>query len=159
MSRAISLGLTLAVLWLLLSGYFEQPILLAMGAASVLFVVLISRRMDIVDREGHPVHLGARALLYWPWLLKEIAKSSIDVSKIILHPRMPIRPSLLTVRATQRTELGRVIYANSITLTPGTVTVALDGEQLTVHALTAEAASGWEESEMDKRVTALERTP
>lgn len=155
--RSISLGIALAILWLLLSGYFHEPILLAMGAASVLFVVLISHRMDIVDQEGHPIHLSIRGLLYWPWLLKEIIKSSIDVSKVILQRRMPIQPSVFTVRGTQKSELGLVIFANSITLTPGTVTVALDGHLLSVHALTAAAASGWEESEMDKRVTALER--
>ena len=159
MTRAVSLGTFLAILWLLLSGYFDKPILLAMGAVSVLLVVFIARRMDVVDHEGHPVHLSARGLLYWPWLLKEIIKSSINVSSVILHRNMPICPSVFTVRATQKSELGRVIFANSITLTPGTVTIGLDGDLLTVHALTTEAASGWEESEMNKRVTALERAP
>ncbi len=157
MTRAISLGMFLAILWLLLSGYFDKPILLAMGAASVVFVVLIAHRMDVVDHEGHPVHLSARGLRYWPWLLKEIIRSSIDVSWVILHRNMPIHPSIFTVRAGQKTELGRVIFANSITLTPGTVTVGLDGDLLTVHALTMASASGWDESEMNKRVTALER--
>ena len=157
MTRTISLGAFLAVLWLLLSGYFDKSLLLAMGAASVLLVVLIARRMDVVDHEGHPVHLSARSLLYWPWLLKEIVKSSIQVSAAILHRNMPIRPSIFTVRASQKTELGRVIFANSITLTPGTVTIGLEDDMLTVHALTAASASGWEESEMNKRVTAFER--
>lgn len=156
MPRSISLGLTLAVLWLLLSGYFDEPVLLAMGAVSVLFVVLISRRMDVVDHEGHPVHLGVRVLLYWPWLLKEIFISSIDVSRVILKRNMPIHPSLFTVRARQDSTVGKVIFANSITLTPGTVTIAVDDEILTIHALTVGAASGWEESEMNRRVAALE---
>jgi multicomponent Na+:H+ antiporter subunit E len=156
LSRSFSLGVVLAVLWLLLSGYFHEPILLAMGAVSVVCVVLIARRMDVVDREGHPIHLGMRGLLYWPWLLKEIVKSSTDVAKVILRRRMPIHPSLITVRGTQRTELGLVVFANSITLTPGTVTIALEGDLLTVHCLTTAAASGWEESEMNKRVSDLE---
>lgn len=159
MPRSISLGIVLSVLWLLLSGYFEKPILLGMGAVSVLFVVFISHRMDVVDKEGHPIHVGLRGLLYWPWLLKEIAKSTIDVSRVILRRRMPIHPSVITVRGSQHSELGLVIYANSITLTPGTVSIAIDGNQLTVHALTAAAATGWEENEMDRRVTALERAP
>lgn len=159
MSRPISLSVFLAVLWLLLSGYFEEPILLAMGAVSVLFVTLIAHRMDVVDHEGHPVHLSIRGLSYWPWLLKEIAKSAIEVSRLILDPRMPIDPSVLTIRGSQRTELGLVVYANSITLTPGTVTIALDGDRLTIHALTRGAASGWDESEMNRRVTALEQAP
>lgn len=159
MPRSVSLAIALAVLWLLLSGYFDQPILLAMGAVSVLFVVLISRRMDVVDHEGHPVHLGIGALLYWPWLLKEIIVSSIDVSRVILRRKMPIHPSVFTVRASQRSTVGRVIFANSITLTPGTVTIAVDDDLLTIHALTASAASGWEESEMNRRVAALEPAP
>lgn len=157
MSRSISLGVFLAILWLLLSGYFDKPIILAMGVASVVFVVLISRRMDVADHEGHPVHLSIRTLLYWPWLLKEIVISSIDVSKVILQRRMPINTSIFTVRGRQKTDLGLVIFANSITLTPGTVTLELDGDLLSVHALTTAAASGWEESEMNKRVTAVER--
>lgn len=159
MPRSVSLGVMLAILWLLLSGYFDKPLILAMGAVSVVLVVLISHRMDVVDHEGHPIHLSLRGLLYWPWLLKEIVKSSIDVSRIVLQRQMPIHPSLFTVRGTQRSELGLVVFANSITLTPGTVTMALDGDLLTVHALTAAAATGWEESEMNKRVTALERAP
>lgn len=157
MSRSISLGITLAVLWLLLSGDFEKPVILAMGAVSVVLVVLISHRMDVVDHEGHPVQLSRRGLLYGPWLPKEIAKSSIDVSPVILQRRMPIHPSVFTVRGRQRTELGRVVFANSITLTPGTVTLALDGDRLTVHGLTTAAASGWDDSEMNNRVAALER--
>lgn len=159
MPRSLSLAIALAVLWLLLSGYFDQPILLAMGAVSVLIVVLISRRMDLVDHEGHPVHLGIGVLLYWPWLLKEIIVSSIDVSRVILQRKMPIRPSVFTVRASQRSTVGRVIFANSITLTPGTLTIAVDDDLLTIHALTAGAASGWEESEMNRRVAALEPAP
>ncbi len=157
MPRSISLGIALAILWLLLSGYFSEPVLLAMGLVSVLFVLLITRRMDVIDHEGYPVHLSARSFLYWPWLLKEMLISAIDVSRVILARSMPIRPSVVTVRAAQRTDLGRVIFANSITLTPGTVTLSLDGDQLAVHALTAAAASGWEDSEMNRRVALLER--
>lgn len=158
MARAISLGISLAALWLLLSGYFDKPLLLTLGAISVVLVVLISRRMHVLDPEGHPVHLTWQTLVYWPWLLKEIVKSAIDVSKVVLSPRMPIEPSLFTVRARQNTDLGRVIFANSITLTPGTVTVALDDDVLTVHALTRAAAAGWEESEMNQRVARVEGT-
>jgi multicomponent Na+:H+ antiporter subunit E len=157
LARSISLGVVLSALWLVLSGYFDKPNILAMGAVSVVLVVLISRRMGMVDHEGHPVHLSGRALRYWPWLLKEIIKSALQVSKIILSPRMPIHPTTFDVRGMQKTELGLVIFANSITLTPGTVTIALSNNVLTLHALTTEAANGWEESEMNRRVFALER--
>ncbi len=142
--------------WLLLSGYFTA-FLLAAGAASALAVLLFSRRMGIVDREGHPHHIGWRAILfYWPWLIKEIAKSAWDVTWRILHPRLPISPTLARFRPSQQTDLGLVIHANSITLTPGTISVEVGRSEFLVHALTAEGAASLAGSEMDRRVTDLE---
>lgn len=155
MVRAISLGAVLFGLWLMLSGHYT-PLLLGFGVASCVLVVLISARMDVVDREGHPIHLGLRALTYWPWLLVEIVKANIDVAKRIVDPKLPISPTMVRVRASQKTEVGRVIYANSITLTPGTVSVELEDDMIEVHALTAEGAAALEEGEMDRRVTAME---
>jgi multicomponent Na+:H+ antiporter subunit E len=154
--HTVSLVLTLSVLWLLLSGHFSDPLLMVLGLASVILVVVIVRRMDVLDHEGHPVHLGPRALLYWPWLLKEIVLANIDVGKAILGWRVPVAPTVFQVRASQRSELGRVIYANSITLTPGTVTIAVDDDRLTVHALTPGAVEGLEGGEMDRRVSRIE---
>jgi multicomponent Na+:H+ antiporter subunit E len=146
----------LFVLWLLLSGHFNDPVLLALGAVSVAVVVFIARRMDVVDREGHPIHLSHRAVFYVPWLLLEIVKANIDVARIILRRRMPLSPTLFTTKGSQHSDLGLAIYANSITLTPGTVTVAVEETELTVHALTREAAEGVAGGEMDRRVAALE---
>ena len=158
MLHALSLGLVLFILWLLLSGFFEI-LLLSLGAGSVLAVVWIAYRMDVIDHEGHPVHLTARALLYWPWLTMEIIKTNIDVAAVIVRRKMPIHPSVIKVKATQETELGQVIYANSITLTPGTVTIAVDKDIMTIHALTRGAAKDLESGEMDRRVTNLEAYP
>ena len=72
---------------------------------------------------------------YFPWLIREIAKSAWAVTKIILHPSLPISPTMTVVRASQRTRVGVATYANSITLTPGTITVGVNGNELTVHAL------------------------
>jgi len=153
--HALSLGLVLYGLWLLLSGYF-QALLLSLGAVSVIAVVWIAHRMDVIDHEGHPIHLTVRAILYWPWLLVEIVKSNIDVAKVIIRRKMPISPSVIEVKATQETELGQVIFANSITLTPGTVAIAVDLDIISVHALTREAADGLQSGDMDRRVTAME---
>jgi multicomponent Na+:H+ antiporter subunit E len=152
--HAASLTVVLALLWLLLSGHYTDPLLLGLGAASVVAVVLIARRMDVVDREGHPVHLILRALVYWPWLVKEIVLANIDVAKAILGNS--IEPRVFEVTASQKSDLGRVIYANSITLTPGTVTVALEKEKLGVHALTRAGKEGVESGEMDRRVSKFE---
>jgi multicomponent Na+:H+ antiporter subunit E len=153
--HTLSLGFALFVLWLALSGLLD-PFLLALGVASCVLVAAIAWRMDVVDHEGHPIRLSWRAVFYWPWLLKEILKSNLDVARVILRPRMPIRPHVVGVRATQASELGHVIYANSITLTPGTVTIALEGGALDVHALTQDAADGLMTGEMDRRVTVME---
>lgn len=157
MLHAASVFLVLYAFWLLLSGQFT-PFLLAAGAGCALAVLAFARRMDVIDHEGHPIHLGWRALFsYWPWLIKEIAKSSWDVSRRILDPRLPISPTLARFRPSQKTELGLVIHANSITLTPGTVAVEVEAGEFLVHALTREGAAGLAGSEMDRRVAALEQ--
>lgn len=156
MPHIFSLIGVLSALWLLLSGHFHEPLLLALGAISVAFVVFIAHRMDVVDHEGHPIQLSHRAVRYFPWLLWEIVKANIDVAKVILRRRMPLSPRVFPTQGMQRSELGLTIYANSITLTPGTVTIAVDGERLSVHALTAAAAAGVETDEMNRRVAGLE---
>jgi multicomponent Na+:H+ antiporter subunit E len=155
LSHAISLAAVLFGLWLLLSGHYVL-LLLGLGVLSVIMVVVIALRMDVVDKEGHPVHLGAKVLRYWPWLLWEIVKANIDVARLILNPRMPISPTIVRLKTTQKSELGRVIYANSITLTPGTVSIDIDGSQIEVHALTRAAADALRSGDMDRRVTRLE---
>ena len=143
------------VIWLLLSGHYDG-LLLSLGVASCLFVTWIAHRMDVVDHEGHPIHLTWRALFYWPWLLVEIAKANYDVARLIVDPNLPISPRMIRVKASQADDLGRVVYANSITLTPGTVTVDVSGATVQVHAITKAMAEGVETGEMDRRVTRME---
>ena len=154
----ISLFVALYLFWLLLSGLFT-PFLLSAGAGCAVAVVWFARRMDVVDREGHPIHLGPRVMLYWGWLLKEIVKSAWDVSKIIVNPKLPISPTLVRFNPSQRTDVGLVIHANSITLTPGTITVQASANEFLVHGLTRSGAAATIESEMDRRVTACEDKP
>jgi multicomponent Na+:H+ antiporter subunit E len=146
---------TLFAFWLLLSGYFTA-FLIAAGAAAALAVAWVARRMEVVDREGHPVELSLAALGYWPWLAKEIVKSGWQVTRIILDPKLPISPTLVRFKPTQRTVVGLVTHANSITLTPGTITVEAERGEFLVHALTRSGADGVVESEMDRRVTRFE---
>ncbi len=155
--RLVSTFLALFAFWLLLSGFFTAFLMVA-GAVTALAVVLFSRRMDIVDHEGHPVQLAPRALLvYWPWLVKEIVKSAWQVSTIILQPSLPISPTLVRVRTTQKTDVGRTTFANSITLTPGTISVEVGRDEILVHALTRGSAEVLAKGEMDRRVTEFER--
>lgn len=155
MLHTLSLSLVLAALWLLLSGHY-QPFILVLGLVSIVVVIAVSLRMDVVDHEGHPVHLTPKCLTYWPWLGWEIIKANIDVARRIVDPSMPISPTVIRVKAGQKTEVGKVMYANSITLTPGTVSVNVEGEEITVHALTREGAESLQSGEMDRRVCEVE---
>lgn len=151
--RLISLWISLMVFWLLLSGLYT-PFLIAAGAGCSAFAVWLAHRMNVIDDEGHPVQLALRALTsYWPWLVKEIVKSAWDVSLVILRPSLSVQPSFVRFRPSQQTDIGLVIHANSITLTPGTICVEANADEFLVHALTASSAAGvGAGSEMDQRV-------
>ena len=155
MIRKLGLALALFVLWLLLSGIFE-PLLISLGIISSLFVAWLAHRMEVTDHEGFPIHLGPRAITYWPWLIWEIIKANIDVALIIIKPELKISPVLFRSPASQKTEVGQVTYANSITLTPGTITVAVHGNTVDVHALTTGAADEVISGRMDKRACQME---
>jgi multicomponent Na+:H+ antiporter subunit E len=116
--RYLSLALFLFAFWLTLSGHYT-PMLVVAGAASAALCTLAAARMRVADAEGHPIELCWGAVTYFPWLAREIARSAWAVTKLILHPRLPISPTMTVVRASQRTSVGVATYANSITLTPG----------------------------------------
>jgi multicomponent Na+:H+ antiporter subunit E len=153
--RTISLTAMLFAFWLALSGHYT-PVLVTAGLASAAFCALAARRMGTLDDEGHPLHLFRGAVSYYPWLLLEIVKSAWTVTKIILHPSLPISPTLTRVTATQRSAAAVATYANSITLTPGTLTVGVIGKDLIIHALTRDGALDLETGNMDRRVTRFE---
>lgn len=153
--RTAALAAALFAFWLLLSGIYT-PFLVLAGLAAAVAVAALAWRMEVADREGHPVHLGLGALAYWPWLAKEILLSGWRVARIILHPRLPISPALARFRPSQTSAVGLVTHANSITLTPGTVTIEADHGEFLVHALTREGAADLAGSEMDRRVRRFE---
>jgi multicomponent Na+:H+ antiporter subunit E len=155
LKHAFNLTLFLLAIWLLLSGHYT-PLLLFLGVLSALLVVFLATRADLIDRETQLILLKFSVLLYWFWLAREIIKSNIDVARRILNPRLPISPNIFTVRAFQKTELGRVTYANSITLVPGTVAMDVDDDVITVHALTQDAATNLKRGEMNRRVCSVE---
>jgi len=153
--HAINLGLFLFAIWVLLSGHYT-PLMLLFGVLSTLFVVFLATRADLIDQETQPVLIKPSVLFYWVWLGREIIKSNIDVARRILSPSLPISPNVFTVRAVQKTELGRVTYANSITLVPGTVAMDVDEDVITVHALTQDVAADLKQGEMNRRVCQVE---
>lgn len=161
--RVGSQFLVLLGFWLLLSGHFdvsraEDRYLLACGIVSCGLVIYLAQRTAILDEEGHPIHLALRLAGYLPWLGWEIIKANIDVARQVWSPQLKIDPQLVSVSYETRTDLGTLIYANSITLTPGTVTLSVDTDtrELLVHALSLEAAGSLKAGEMHARVKALE---
>ncbi|MFZ1727167.1 MAG: Na+/H+ antiporter subunit E [Albidovulum sp.] len=145
-------------LWLVLSGIFK-PMIVGFGVASVLVVLVVSSRMDAIDEDRVDQRLGAVATTkYFFWLMVEIAKANWTVTKVILTPKMPIRQHLFAVPYSQQTDLAQVIFANSITLTPGTITVETESDDFLVHALAYSMEDRAALADMNRRVTAIERT-
>ena len=155
MRHTISLFLILAVFWLLNSGHYT-PLINTLGLISIALVLYIAHRMDVVDHESQPLRLTLRIPGYHLWLSTEIILSNISVVKHIWLGNETISPVLTTIKASQKTDMGKVIYANSITLTPGTVAVDLLGDQITVHALLRKDIEVLQAGEMDRRISRLE---
>ena len=155
----MKLALVLIGVWVLLSGIIE-PLLLCLGVASGLAVAWLKARADRRDRD--PVYFALRVGRlpgYLLWLSWEIVKSNVDVSRRILSPSLPIAPAVRWLPASQRSELTRVIYADSITLTPGTLSIDLEDGAVEVHALNEGFLDELERGEMDSRVCRLDREP
>ena len=155
MLRAVVAFCAFLAFWLLLSGHYTL-FLVAAGFGASAAVLVAARRMEVVDREGVPVHLWRAVFLYWPWLVWQIARSAWDVAKVIVHPRLPISPTLVRFKPSQRSVVGLVLHANSITLTPGTITIEAASGEFLVHGLTRSGAEGCVDSEMDQRLVRLE---
>jgi multicomponent Na+:H+ antiporter subunit E len=153
--HTISLSACLAVFWLLNSGHYSF-LMLSLGVTSIAFVLYLSHRMDVVDHESQPVHLTLKLPGYILWLGKEIIIANISVVKHVWLGNKTISPTLATIKISQKTDVGKVIYANSITLTPGTVAVDLVGDRIVVHSLLRENIETLKVGEMDRRVTQLE---
>lgn len=156
MLRAFGLGTTLFGFWLALSGHYT-PMLLGFGVGSCVLVVYLSHRMDVIDEEGVPLQSALQMMMYLPWLMKEVLVANIGVAKVILTPTLRISPRMVVFHGTQKTDLGRAIYANSITLTPGTITTGVNGNEFEIHALRAADLETDEEQAMDMRCSRVER--
>ena len=156
----MKLALVLACVWVLLSGILS-PLLLGLGLASSLAVAWLVARAD--RRDGDPVSFAlriGRLARYLLWLAWEIVKTNVDVSRRILSPGLPIAPAVRWLPASQRSELGRVVYADSITLTPGTLSIDLRDGWVEVHALNEESLDDLARNlDMDGWVSWIEPEP
>lgn len=147
------LVIALAAFWFALSGE-TAPLFLMLGVVSVGLALWLVVRLKLIDRDASPYHRAPNLLLYGGWLLVEIVKSNIAVVRRIVGPVNAIDPVMVNVMTTARTDLGRAMFANSITLTPGTVTVDVDGRKLTVHALVRETSAVASFAPMDRKAAA-----
>ena len=156
--RFLLLAILLFATWLLLSGIYHIPRLNITGAVTCVIVAWIVDRARLLDFEALPLALVPRGLAYWPWLGWEIVKSALNVTRIILSPKMPISPTMITFTPTQKTDVGLATHGNSITLTPGTITVGISSANniIQVHGIERSGAEGCAGSDMDKKVSWFE---
>ena len=154
--RMLLLALVLMATWLLWSGFFK-PLLIGLGVLSCALTLYLVRRMDYFTREAFSLHYDFRLLRFWVWLGREIVLSSLQVARVVLRRRIEVEPILIDINAGNLSTVDQVLLGNSITLTPGTLTLDVHEGRLRVHALTAEGAAALEEGEMQRRVAALGR--
>ena len=157
MGRVITLTVALAALWLLLSGYFDVPLLLFWGVLSVGLSVWLAARAGMIDKEGAPLGLFPGIIPYLFWLSGEIGKSNVAVAREALAISPRLSPRMIRVPMTQKTAAGMATFANSITLTPGTVSVALEDGTILIHGLTEALADEAGIAAMGARVSKTER--
>lgn len=126
----------LFLLWLLLSNRYE-PLFLGLGLCAAAAIAWLHDRQP---GPHNPTIPFVGFLIYLPWLGYRILLANLHVTRVILHPQLPIAPTLIHHRTTLHHPASVVLLANSITLTPGTITVEVDAPRLVVHALDGDSA-------------------
>jgi len=153
-SRYVILALLLMLAWILWSGYLK-PLLLGLGIFSSILVVYLDYRMRLKDTHFLDGRFLLRLVRYWGWLAGEVLRSSLDVTRIVLSPKLPISPTVAEFKTRCTLATDRALLGNSITLTPGTLTIQIADGHFVVHALTEAGARDILAGEMDRRVAAL----
>lgn len=163
----IPLAILLVAFWVVLSGKFDA-FHLGIGVVSAVWIAygtrhLLLRTPAIGPDDRHPLTAlsWGRLLLYVPWLAWQVMLSSLQVAWLVMHPKMPISPCVVRFDTALPHELARLTLANSITLTPGTVTLDVEGDAFVVHALTTRSAAvlapATGQGRMQRRVESLYR--
>ena len=155
--KILVLSILYGAIWTAFSGHFDF-LLLSFGVVSVLIVLYTLRRMRIVDKTPVKFQINLMSLMMYSfWLIKEILKSNITVAKTILSPQIKVKQNIFHVPLTPKSEAAQVIFANSITLTPGTITVETEKKNLLVHSLNFSESTEDEIADMGNRVSGCER--
>ena len=160
-SGFLAMFLTLFIFWLLVSGESDVQHLVAGGLSALLvswyWRSLLRRVRDRDDILPHQLVFCPLSLGYLFTLLWRILKSNLNVARIVLDPRLPISPVVTRTQTCLKHDLIKVLFAHSITLTPGTLTMSLSGSSLVVHSLTEEAADADELAQIQERLREIER--
>ena len=147
--RVLPLLLVLAASWLLWSGLYK-PLVLGLGALSCVVTVYLAHRIGFFQQPSG-LHVITRVPRYWAWLLTEIVRSSLQVTRIILRRDLPISPTIVEFDAAPKGPIGQAILGNAITLSPGTVTLDVHADKLRVHCLTRQGAEDLLKGEANRR--------
>ena len=144
--------------WIMLSGKFDL-FHLTLGVLSSALVSFLSADLLMFKEGKNRLVTGVRFLMYLPWLLYQIVLSTMHVTFLALHPRMKdqIDPTIVTFKTKLKTNIAKVALANSITLTPGTITVRIEGQVFYVHAISRKAAAGLPGEMEDRLARVFER--
>jgi multicomponent Na+:H+ antiporter subunit E len=150
--RFLALFILLFSFWLLLSTFLDW-FHLFFGLLSTALVTLFTYDMVFVNEEGkNNRNKSLRFISYLPWILYQIILANVDVAKRVLDPKLPIEPNMITFESVLKTDLSKTTLANSITLTPGTVTIDIDENTFLVHAIAKEPADDLLEGTMERKV-------
>jgi multicomponent Na+:H+ antiporter subunit E len=147
---AIVLTAALAATWWVLSGY-TKPLIVTLGGISIALVLLMCARMRIFDRETAPYMTVPQSLAYFGWLFVEIIKANVAVVKAVLSPDLEVSPTMTKIPTNGKSDLAKTMFANSITLTPGTVTVEMADDHILVHALLSDMSDPADFEDMSDR--------
>jgi multicomponent Na+:H+ antiporter subunit E len=145
-ARVFLLAAVLTAIWYLLSGKFDL-LHFGVGIAAALFIA-----SNYVPVEDSTVMRWGRFLLYVPWLIGQILLSNLRVARIVLTPRMPISPTFVRLRPGVTGPRALTLLGSSITLTPGTLTIDADADEVFVHALDSASAQDVRDAVIARRV-------
>lgn len=148
----IGTGIILFAFWVLLSGQFDAFHLTLGAICSSLVAYLYHDLLFANVRVGDMRIVAWRFITYIPWLLYQILMSNIHVASLVLRRKMPIDPKIVTFKTKLETDISCVTLANSITLTPGTITMEIRDGVYYVHALSKKVADELRAGEMEDRV-------
>ena len=149
MKKAFSTFFWLLLFWVILSGQVVVLYLLS-GIVCAFLALRLIRKLSISN--GNNAGFSLKSLLYFAWLAKEIAVSALKVSIKIWTPQLKLAHDMRYIGTKIKTRAGRVLYASSITLTPGTITIDLKNDSLLVHALDKEDLKDLERGKMEGRI-------